>query len=45
MLQATSSTFWQEQGGIEAAQLLTVFASIRKVANEDPRPLQHSFTW
>jgi hypothetical protein len=45
MQQATNSTFWQEQGGLEAAQLLTVFASIRKVSSEEPRPLQHSFTW
>jgi hypothetical protein len=45
MQQTTSATFWQEQGGVEAAQLLTVFASIRKVTNDEPRPLQHSFTW
>ncbi|KAH5104521.1 hypothetical protein HBH71_206580 [Parastagonospora nodorum] len=45
MQQATNSTFWQEQGGLEATQLLTVFASIRKTAHEDPRPLQHSFSW
>jgi hypothetical protein len=45
MQQAANSTFWQEQGGAEAVQLLTVFASIRKVSNDEPRPLQHSFTW
>jgi hypothetical protein len=45
MQQCSVSTFWQEQGGIEATQLLSVFASIRKAPSEDPRPLQHSFTW
>jgi hypothetical protein len=45
MQQSSHSTFWQEQGGIEAAQLLSVFATIRKAPSEDPRPLQHSFTW
>lgn len=46
MQQASSSTFWAESGGAEAAQLLSVFASIRKiVTNEEPRPLQHAFSW
>ncbi|KAL5117906.1 hypothetical protein ACEQ8H_004225 [Pleosporales sp. CAS-2024a] len=45
MQQTSSSTFWHEQGGLEAAQLLTVFASIRKAKHDDPRPLQHSFSW
>ena len=44
MQQALSPTFWHEQGGVEAVQLLAVFASIRKVPTE-PRPLQQSFTW
>lgn len=45
-LQQTSvSTFWQEDGGVEAAQLLAIFASIRKTSSLDPTPLQHSFTW
>jgi hypothetical protein len=46
MQQATTSTFWQDHGGVEAAQLLAVFASIRKIAPQDePRPLQQSFSW
>jgi hypothetical protein len=45
MQQATSSTFWQDHGGVEAAQLLAVFASIRKIVQEEPRPLQQSFSW
>jgi hypothetical protein len=45
MQQASSSTFWQEDGGIEAAQLLSIFASIRKTPMVDQRPLQQSFTW
>jgi hypothetical protein len=45
MQQATGSTFWQENGGVEAAQMLVIFASIRKTPNRDPTPLQHSFTW
>jgi hypothetical protein len=45
MQQTTESTFWQENGGAEAAQMLVVFASIRKKPNRDPTPLQHSFTW
>ena len=43
--QTSASTFWQEDGGVEAAQLLAFFASIRKTPNLDPAPLQHSFTW
>jgi hypothetical protein len=42
--QAISPTFWQERGAPEAAQLLAVFASIRKISTE-PRPPQQSFTW
>lgn len=43
--QATSSTFWQEPGGMEAAQLLGIFAGIRKILGNEPRPLQPSFSW
>jgi hypothetical protein len=45
MQQTSASTFWQEEGGAEAAQLLAIFAGIRKTPNLDPTPLQHSFTW
>jgi hypothetical protein len=45
MQQASLSTFWQEDGGIEAAQLLSIFASIRKTPIAHLRPLQPSFTW
>lgn len=45
MQQASASTFWQEDGGIEAAQLIGIFASIRKSPSLDPAPLSHSFTW
>ncbi|KAH6613880.1 hypothetical protein C7974DRAFT_66162 [Boeremia exigua] len=45
MQQTTTSTFWQEDGGVEAAQLLAVFAGIRKTPIIDPTPLTHSFTW
>lgn len=44
MQQASSTTFWQENGGIEAAQLLSIFASIRKEPFA-PKPLQPSFSW
>ncbi|CAI6332580.1 unnamed protein product [Periconia digitata] len=43
--QASAPTFWQEQGGMEAAQLLNIFASIRREASFEPRPLQPSFSW
>jgi hypothetical protein len=45
MQQTSASTFWQEEGGAEAAQLLAIFAGIRKTPNLDLTPLQHSFTW
>jgi hypothetical protein len=45
MQQASLSTFWQEDGAIEAAQLLSIFASIRKTQMADLRPLQQSFSW
>lgn len=45
MQQISVPTFWQEDGGVEAAQLLTIFAGIRKTPNIEPTPLQHSFTW
>ncbi|KAF2627203.1 hypothetical protein BU25DRAFT_393921 [Macroventuria anomochaeta] len=45
MQQTSASTFWQEDGGVEAVQLLAIFAGIRKTPNHDPTPLQHSFTW
>ncbi|KAF2263302.1 hypothetical protein CC78DRAFT_569107 [Lojkania enalia] len=43
--QASSPTFWQENGGVEAAQLLTVFASLKNELGLDPKPLQTSFSW
>ncbi|RMZ72686.1 Restculine oxidase [Pyrenophora seminiperda CCB06] len=45
MQQTASSTFWQESGGMEAAQLLALFASLRKPQAEEPRSLSHSFSW
>lgn len=45
MQQASASTFWQEFGGVEAAQLLLVFASIRKSNTAELKPLQQSFSW
>jgi hypothetical protein len=45
MQQAAAPTFWQENGGIEAAQLLSIFASIRREPQFTPRPLQSSFSW
>jgi hypothetical protein len=45
MQQTSASTFWQENGGVEAAQLLSIFASIRKARSNEPRPLQQSFSW
>lgn len=45
MQQTSSSTFWQEEGGIEAAQLLAIFAGFRQTPNSNPTRLQHSFTW
>lgn len=45
MQQTSSAVFWQEQGAIEAAQLLSIFASIKKDAPLEPRPLQHAFSW
>lgn len=45
MQQTSSVTFWAEKGGVEAAQLLSLFASIRKEAHFEPRPLHSSPTW
>jgi hypothetical protein len=45
MQQPTSVAFWQEKGGFEAAQLLCVFASIRKEVAFEPRTLHQSFSW
>lgn len=45
MQQATSAPFWQENGGIEATQLLNIFASIRKEPQFAPKPLQPSMSW
>ncbi|KAI8942618.1 hypothetical protein NX059_000671 [Plenodomus lindquistii] len=45
MQQASTSTFWQEFGGVEAAQLLLIFSAIRKAGPTDPKPLQQSFSW
>lgn len=44
MQQASFPPFWQENGGVEAAQLLSIFASIRK-EQFTPKPLQPSFSW
>ncbi|UPX18639.1 uncharacterized protein EKO05_0008931 [Ascochyta rabiei] len=45
MQQTAVSTFWQEDGGVEAAQLLAIFAGIRKTRIIDATPVQFSFTW
>lgn len=45
MLQASSAVFWSEPGGLEAAQLLGVFAAIKKEIPFEPKPLQSSFSW
>ncbi|KAF1838127.1 hypothetical protein BDW02DRAFT_565401 [Decorospora gaudefroyi] len=45
MQQTSPSTFWQESFGIEAAQLLALFASLRKPSIDVPRALQPSFSW
>ncbi|KAH7069059.1 hypothetical protein BKA63DRAFT_580918 [Paraphoma chrysanthemicola] len=45
MQQTSVSTFWQENGGVEAAQLLSIFATIRRTTSSEPRPLQQSFSW
>ncbi|KAF2738942.1 hypothetical protein EJ04DRAFT_519888 [Polyplosphaeria fusca] len=46
MQQASAPTFWQEAGGVEATQLLAVFASLKKEPGfENIRPLQPSFSW
>ena len=45
MQQSSASTFWQEFGGVEAAQLLLCFASVRKTTANEPKPIQHSFSW
>ncbi|KAK7179844.1 fungal specific transcription factor domain-containing protein [Paraphaeosphaeria sporulosa] len=45
MQQASSPPFWQENGGVEATQLLNIFASIRKEPTFAPKPLQPSMSW
>jgi hypothetical protein len=45
MQQTATSTFWQENCGLEAAQLLALFSSLRKPASDEPRALQQSFSW
>jgi hypothetical protein len=45
MQQASTSVFWQEPGGIEASQLLSILGSLRKETTPEPRPLQASFSW
>jgi len=45
MQQATSVPFWQESGAVEATQLLSIFASIRKEPQFTPKPLQTSMSW
>jgi hypothetical protein len=45
MQQTVPSIFWQEQGGMEATQLLAIFASLRRAPIDEPRPLQQSFSW
>lgn len=45
MQQVASPPFWQESGGIEATQLLSIFASIRREAHLGVKPLQPSMSW
>jgi hypothetical protein len=45
MQQASSAPFWQESGGVEATQLLSIFAAIRKEPQLAPKPLQTSMSW
>lgn len=45
MQQAAAAPFWQESGGVEAAQLLGLFASIRKEPTFAPKPLTPSMSW
>lgn len=45
MQQASSAPFWQESGGVEATQLMNIFASIRKEPQFAPKPLQPSMSW
>jgi hypothetical protein len=45
MQQTSNSVFWQEEGGVGAAQLLSIFAGIRKEGGGEPRRLQPSFSW
>lgn len=42
--QAACSTFWLEQGAVEAAQLVKIFAGVRKEEMFQPRLLQSSCT-
>ncbi|KAF5845038.1 hypothetical protein GGP41_001183 [Bipolaris sorokiniana] len=45
MQQTGSSTFWQEAGAMEAAQLLALFAALRKSGGGEEGGLRHSFSW
>ncbi|ORY19051.1 hypothetical protein BCR34DRAFT_260920 [Clohesyomyces aquaticus] len=45
MQQTASAKFWQESGAIEAAQLLSVFASLSRESHFEPKPLQQSWSW
>lgn len=45
MQQTGSSTFWQEAGAMEAAQLLALFAALRKAGGGEEGGLRHSFSW
>ncbi|KAF2177606.1 hypothetical protein K469DRAFT_719700 [Zopfia rhizophila CBS 207.26] len=45
MQQTSSAAFWQETGGVEAAQLLSVFASLGRESNFEPKSLQQSWSW
>ncbi len=45
MQQSGMATFWQEDAGQEAAQLLVVFASIRKTSISHSASRHHSFSW
>jgi hypothetical protein len=45
MQQASSAPFWQESGGVEATQLMNIFASIRKEPQFAPKSIQPSMSW
>ncbi|KAF2473633.1 uncharacterized protein BDR25DRAFT_340965 [Lindgomyces ingoldianus] len=45
MQQTSSATFWQEIGGVEAIQLLSIFSLLGRESNFEPKPLQQSWSW